>query len=310
MNQKIIIGAVAFFILWASGACSEDKLTPIEDMGKPQYVLPQGEPGSLDSLIYDFYERYGTYVLYDFQENDIRNTWTYFWSNYYVPVKSTNREYAKKMLIFLKENVLDNYMDDFVRKNLVYQIFLVDSVFSNSAGTGTPGTVLTKEKAFVVGNVAPRLDSYTAAQWATVKNDFVNAFTQGFYDAAEIKPSAFLSLRPSGIVVTLAYDPLNEYERYQYTFYMAGFIKWRNLAHGNSNSMYPVEAQDFADYITFLTTNTRSELQHALTRFELVRKRAMLLVPYLKNVLDLDVITTQNNNCPEDPIPANFFEQF
>ena len=53
------------FLGWAAFACSDDLATD-ESLAEVGYELPQGEEGSLEALIYDVYERYGTYVLYDF----------------------------------------------------------------------------------------------------------------------------------------------------------------------------------------------------------------------------------------------------
>ena len=90
-----------------------------------------------------------------------------------------------------------------------------------------------------------------------------------------------------------------------------GYVHGKALPNGGYvDILKPTSEQDFADYITFLTTNTKAELTNVLTRYSKMRERALALVPYLKNVLELDVIATQNKNCPEDPVSPDFFEQF
>ena len=95
-----------------------------------------------------------------------------------------------------------------------------------------------------------------------------------------------------------------------YSHRLKGYISGQINFLGVQNYLYPDEEQDFRDYLNILTTSTKAELTNLLTRFDRVRERALVLVPYLKNILNLDVVQTQNQNCPEDPIPEDFFSQF
>ncbi|MBC5622589.1 hypothetical protein [Butyricimonas hominis] len=291
-------------------SCSEDDIVP-KDLSNLQYELPRGEPGSLEEMIYGVYERYGTYILYDFDESVIRTRWTLKWSGWYAPVKPGNEERVKKMVTFLQENLFNGYTDDFVRRNLVYYIFLVDSV-QPPLSSKYPDMAVDDHR-FIIANIGVQLDDYNDARWTSLRTDLISNFTLGFYEAASIKPTQFIASRTPGMSLGIPsknMDPLGEYDDYTYMFYLEGFVKWKNLAHGNSNSLTPDEAQDFADYITFLTNNTKTELTNVFNRFERMKERALILVPYLNNILELNVVATQNKNCPEDPIPENFFSQF
>lgn len=305
-NFKILS---VLFIVISFIACSEDNLHIDEDLAKPQYILSPGEPGSLDAVIFDIHERYGTYVLYDFDEVDIRTNWTTGWSNWYAGVKKGNEKYVKQMIEFVQKSLLDGYTDDFVRANLVYQLFLVDSLCTSWTYDEDDLTnILKKEHAWIISNVGPQLDDWTESDWTALKNELMSLFTLSFYDGAAIKPTQFMALRQAGLIIpTTAVDPEGKYGKEQYGFYKVGYVRWRTLPHGRPNSMAPQEAQDFADYITFLTTTPATELSYVLKRFERMKERTQVLVPYLNNILHLDVVATQNKNCPEDKISADFF---
>lgn len=309
--KNIVIGLLTLTVLGMNG-CSEDNLTVDESLNAPLLTLPKGEPGSIDEMIYKIYERYGTYVLYKFDEKLIRQEWTTHFFGEYIPVKPGNEEYVREMLTFIQENLFDNYTDDFVRRSLVYKIFLVDSVKESSLSSSYSDLVAGEHK-YIIANVGPQLDEFTDARWTEIKNLLQNEFVKSFYGAATIKPTQFIALRTSGIALgipTTDMDPLGEYDDYTYMFYVAGFVKWKNLSHGRPNSLTPDESQDFADFLTLLTTNGKTELTNVIKRFDKMKERIMVLVPYLNNVLNLNVVETQNQNCPEDPIPVDFFSQF
>ena len=306
--RNIITGLLVSMFLGLA-ACSEDNIIVDETMGDPKYSLSPGEPGSVEELIYEFYERYGTYVYYEFEEEDIRWEWTTKWTNTYVPVKPGNEEYVKKMLTFLQENLFDNYTDDFVRQALVYEIFMVDTLQDILWGDNMDLDV--GEHKYIIANVGPQMDEFTDERWTEIRDAVFNEFVLGFYNAATIKPTEFFGLKESGTVIDddELEDPLGEYTNMEYSWYLIGFMGPMTIL-GNPTMIFPEEEQDFADYLTMLTTSTEAELTNLLTRFERVRERALALVPYLNNTLGLNVVETQNKNCPQDPIPEDFFSQF
>ena len=308
-HRNIIIGLLLLAVCSLS-ACSEDDITADETRGEPAYVLSPGEPGSVEELIYEFYERYGTYVYYEFDDVHLRYEWTSPWSVYYVPVQPDSEEYVKRMLTFLQENIFDNYTDDFVKRSLVYEIYLVDSC-KTATYTSSYSDIAVSDHKYVIANVRPEMEDFTEERWNEIRNAVFNQFVLGFYNAAPIKPTEFIALREEGSFIDDddQEDPLGEYSNMDYSWHLIGFMGPKVMAWGPT-MLYPDIEVDFADYLTMLTTSTKTELTNLLTRFERVRERALALVPYLNNTLNLNVVETQNKNCPEDPISENFFSQF
>ena len=312
MNRIFLI-SLLIFITCGFIACSEDDIKVDESLTESLYPLSPGEPGSVDELIYQFYERYGTCVYYKFEEQQIRYYWTSEYTGEYIPVKPGNEEYVRMMLTFLQENIFDNYEDDFVRGALVYSIFLVDSCTEASYLTEYVDFIGDEEHKYIIANVGPQLDNWTDADWQDLHDAVYEAFVTGFYNAASVKPTEFLSLREPGSYLPFdaeVSDPLGEYDDLTYSHRLRGYIFGQTSILGTQNSLYPKEDQDFRDYLNMLTNSTKAELTNILTRFDRIRERAVVLVPYLKNILNLDEVATQNQNCPEDPIPEDFFSQF
>lgn len=303
VKYNTLIGCLLAFMALS---CSDD-LTIDENLSEVGYDLPQGEPGSLDALIYDVYERYGTYVLYDFDEQDIRVEWTGSWSNHYSPVPEGSEQYIRQTIEFVQKELLDGYTDDFVRRNLVYRIFLVDTLNALFSEPDEFEYLVEREHGWVIGNVGPRMAEWTDEDWNELKTELSSKFTLAFYGAASIKPTQFLALRYGELTMPMDLeDPLEEYDAQRYTTYTYGYIRGKVIAN-NESWLTPAEDQDFADYITFLTTTPATELMHVLDRFEAVRERAKVLVPYLDTTLGLGVAATQNKNCPNDPIAEDYF---
>ena len=313
MNRTFLI-SLLIFMTCGFIACSEDDIKVDESLTESLYPLSPGEPGSVDELIYQFYERYGTCIYYKFEEQQIRYGWTSKYTGDVIPVKPGNEEYVRTMVTFLQENIFENYEDDFVRGALVYNIFLVDSCTRYSANGDYLDFIGDYDHKYIIANVGPQLDDWTDADWRALRDAVYEVFVTGFYNAASVKPSEFISLKEPGL--TLPFDekyedPLSEYESMVYSFRLKGYMSpTYNTLTGLPTYLYPDEEEDFRAYLNTLTNSTKTELTNILTRFERVRERALVLVSYLKNILNLDVVATQNQNCPEDPIPENFFSQF
>lgn len=321
---------LAVFAVVVAG-CKDDDISVDTEMGKT-YEAPQpGAPGSLQQKIYEFYERWGTYVFYDFDELDMRYVWNNSkWNNEYTPVQDGFEQYAIRMLEYI-EDMFAVYTNDFVRPNFVYRIFLVDN-FKNETGTATQDIFL-KGNDYVIGNIGASMDGMKTAQWNAIQSTIVGEFTRKYYDSNPIKPTAFFNLRitmdenvafdnlvPGGVQD----DPLGEYydldptgyygDNYaaRYTYMLGGFIEPIFLAFTWSMYRTPTLAKDYADFTSFLITKPAAQIKRIFERsdFQLLQQRILALVTYLDDVVDMNVIATQNKNCPEDPLPAGYFDQF
>lgn len=136
---KITCCTIAAIAICAISACSnsEGDLTPSGDA--LTYKLPQGN-NDYDQTIVDFYNKYGTYILYQFNDKDAY--WTPSgWKNGaegamsaggkqgYL-VKASESANIKQQLSLLKEVWFDSYTDKFLKAYLPAKILLCSEIDS------------------------------------------------------------------------------------------------------------------------------------------------------------------------------------
>ncbi|MCL2417033.1 MAG: hypothetical protein FWD02_03760 [Bacteroidales bacterium] len=297
-------------------ACSEERLVVDPNLNKPLYDIPEGgPPGSLAALMREFYDRYTTVVRFDFPEREIRSTWTGQWRSWYVPAEVGSEPYGAALLSFLLENLYGRFADEFVRRNLPYKIFLVDSLRSGVLETSALINVASRQNAIILGNVGSQQAEFTDSVWEQIRVEVQEMFIRGFYDAAPSRPAAFILSRSRsefGLFPEVGLeDPLGEYTSFRYRALRDGFVRgWMPTPTSPETGIAPGQLQDFADFTLMIIQEPATEITNLFTRFPLLRQRALILVPFLQNVVGLDVVTTQNNNHPGDPLPADFFQQW
>lgn len=141
--MKTIYSILAYCIfmaitLFSVSACSysEDELTPSGDA--LSYKLPQGS-NDYDQTIVDFYKKYGTYILYKFEDkeaywtpsgwkNGVEGEMSVGKSGYLV--KGADPSYIKQQLALLKEVWFDSYSEKFLKTYLPSKILLCSEIDS------------------------------------------------------------------------------------------------------------------------------------------------------------------------------------
>ena len=162
MKMAIYI-MLALFLSGMASCGSEDSINPIPELGNPPFDLPRGEEGSLEELIYSVYEKYGSFVLYDFDQTEFYTTWngrTVYW---YAPVKSGNKDHVAQMVTFMLEKVFAGYPEAFIAKFLPKKIYLVDSICNTSSynKSNLVNTLVTNNHGLAVSNVGVKMEAFT-----------------------------------------------------------------------------------------------------------------------------------------------------
>lgn len=318
MKKIIYICLLPVMMLFAG--CSED-INPNPELAGPLYGLQRGEPGSVDELIYKTWESCGVYYLYDYSEYSFLVTnWSGFFSKWYTPVKEENKELVRDVVNLIQDEVFAGMDGDFIRRNWFVRVFLCDSLCDDSEYNldEVIEDFLENGDMLIIPGVGNKMKGYTDEDWGSLKEKFSNLLISRLYLGATEEPTAFFDLRykdpKTGKEATAIYgtswedDPIEEYSPNVYTFRSCGYIKSKANFTGPETIFVPDRQQDVADYITFLTGTTKTELEHVFTRFPKVLERTVTIVPYLVDILGLDIVTMQNTNCPEDPVGADFFK--
>ena len=301
---------IALLILFAGGvaACSEDGLTPDPELSALPYELPRGESGSLEELIYIFHERYGTYILYDVTEVDVNTTWEDRLRYEVVPVDAdAYRGCITELVSFMMDSVFASYPDEFIGELLPRRIYLVDTLEFDAM----LNMAVLENHSLVIAGVGEKMMAFTDSDW----NDFNMELTgmvlgnlfvpQEFYDL--ILTDNMIGI-PGLYIGYYESDPEGEFEDFYYSIYQVGYV---GATRDDMYGMFlaPSEVDDLADYLVFLMSTPGSEIEHICGRFEVVKKRARVVVRSLLEEQDLDVVAIQNANNPSDPLAADYFDE-
>lgn len=301
------------FFLWLPlfFACSEDDLTPQVDV-TPEYEEQLKENASkseTDAKLYEWYQKYNTAFLYDFTEADFRWMWSSEYTKAYVAFDKDSEEDMALLADFvvkIEEQFLANYDEEFLQKNLPYKIFLVRDLWNSISTSGTRQVALSNElNAMVFGCMTSATSAFSASK---VNSETTSVFATFWYDKIEIKPEKFIAAQPvlkysllswpvdPEVEADLAVKPDwdNEYHRAN----VCGYIR----SYDMTGVKEPSDAQDYADYLNFLSHSTRTEIYKITSFYWRVAWRATLFMEYYLEVYGEDLIATQNANCPDDPV--------
>ena len=188
-----IMKKTILFLALLSGVClssctSDNEIGDIPAL-EPDYTLPQGNSPA-DQRIVDFYNTYGSYVLYDYTDADFR------WSQMegstadYSFTKADPR-YAGEMLDLLEQAWVDLYPTEFHKKYMPYRIFLADGLFYGSSQT--PVKVWVDKGKVAVADCSAALTQMTAEEKAAFKNELQQSLWKQWAKNLEF-PKAFFAV--------------------------------------------------------------------------------------------------------------------
>ncbi|MEY8591068.1 hypothetical protein AALK14_06425 [Butyricimonas hominis] len=312
MMKKLIYSLVILFVPLVFACTSEDSLKPLPELGNPPFELPRGEAGSVEEQIYSVYEKYGSFVLYDFDRTEFYTTWnsrTVYW---YAPVKEANKNYVGQMVTFMLEDVFASYPEAFIAKFLPKKIYLVDSVCNSSTynRSNLVTTLNLNNHGMAVSHVGSGMDQFGDSDWEKVRSGIVTGIMGTIYDSMDV-PAEFFSLVSYQFIYQYDEeedaDPEGEFDAYHYVLYSHGLV---------GSDHYPdygyfmphKDGADLGDYLSFLMSTPKTEMDRIFARFDIVKQRAFLIAKFIVKQMEMDPIALQNSFCPNDPLPVGYFD--
>ena len=142
----------------------------------PDYELPQGK-SEADDRIVEMYEKYGTYILYEYTkmdvyyDNGINQDGTIY--------EDPDPKYVEYMMDLLDKIWFKAYPESFNQQTLPYQIFLAKKIEGLSPVTGeviSEQTVYAGNHSFMVGKCDEKLKDFTQEELRDFKNTLQVAF--------------------------------------------------------------------------------------------------------------------------------------
>lgn len=185
MNRKYIYITLLLSICLLS--CSkEDDLGKIEPL-TPDYTLPQSKSPA-DKRIVDFYNKYETYILYEFTESDFNWSQMEGSSSNYTFTKA-DPQYAGEMLDLLEDAWVSLYPVDFHKKYMPYKIFLTEELFYGSSAQ--PVDVWVSQGQIAVSHCSAALKEMTTEEKMTFKRNIQQALWEKWADKMNFPDTFF-----------------------------------------------------------------------------------------------------------------------
>ena len=297
-------------------SCSDDDMDLSQELTGPLYELKKGEPGSVDELIYNIWEDCGVYYLYNYGPNAFQvSNWSSAFNYEFTPVKSEDMEAVRGVVSNIQNKVFAGMDNDFIHRNWYVRVFLCDELF-NSSGRKVTDPYVENADALIIPNVNQKILEYTEEDWDKWATNFSDLLISRLYLGATVEPTEFFDLRPkraNGKDLTAIYtdawiaDPDQRYSKNVYTFRTNGFVRSKPTSLQVESVMIVDRKTDVADYINFLTKTTKEEMDWCWAHFPLMKQRAQVLIPYLYDVLGLDLESMQNANVPDDPVSSGYY---
>ena len=267
----------------------------------------------MEEQIYSVYEKYGSFVLYDFDQKEFYTTWNGRVVYWYAPVKKGNEAYVSQMVTFMVEDVFASYPEAFISKFLPKKIYLVDSICNTSSynKSNLVNTLATDNHGLVVSYVGSKMDSYRDSDWDAMRSGIVTSIMGNIYNTMDV-PGEFFDLVEYLFIYMYDEeedaDPEGEFDAYHYVLYTNGYVN-SNAFPDYGYFMPHRNGDDLGDYLSFLMSTPKTEMDRIFARFDIVKKRSFLIARFMVEEMEMDPIALQNSFCPNDPLPVGYFDE-
>lgn len=260
-------------------ACSgNDDVETIEQWNE-EYVLPQGKSDADDRIV-EYYNQYGTYILYEYTDLDFR----YELGDTYMH-ELPDPAYVGDMLDFLEDIWFDFYPADFHKKFMPLKIMLADYIASEDIWTGTmiPTFYASGAACIGFGFCSDTLQKISPATKLEFKRKLHENFWFKWGEIIEI-PEEFYEV--SDYSHAAVSEPTSEdYTRKRGFVTYSGF-EWS--LYVNSQTKMLDEKTDFWSYLIGFVTRSSADWEEDL-KWPLVKQKYDILRNYLQDTYGFDI---------------------
>lgn len=261
------------FILFTAMACvdNDDISGKLEVFDKP---VIKNDGSSLDKKIVSVYEKYNTYIKYEFEESEFRWNWRI---NELSTYELADKTKAEEVIDTIISSVYEPLGDEFAKEYLSYKVLLVSYLKLPLGGVRSAHTGVNY---VVVSNVG---DSFDDIDKDKFKTDILSVFIEELFDRIPY-PAEFATISKEFYSLYFIKDE---------TKYGYGFLE----KDRGSDRKPPMVAQDFADYVGMIVHKPAEVRNEIVENNFIVKKKMNLVIQYFKDNFG---ITLPLKELPED----------
>lgn len=267
--MKNVATYLSIFCLLYCMACSEDKkigeITPLA----MAYELPQGK-SSADERIVDLYNRYGTFIVYEYENRDFVYDNALSLYEYELP----DPQYVQDMMDLLEDIWFGFYSEKFHQKTLPYQIFLAKDLVNTMYDRGE--FVVLGNFSFALERCSDEIRNLTPEAKLKLKNELqYTLWWKKWIPSKKIEiPEEFYEVSNYDIITTDTDESAaNYYKAEGFISYIDGFT-YKN--------------EDIEAFINGMLTWTSERWVEEL-KWPLVKKKYDILRDYFMKNYDIDL---------------------
>lgn len=268
MNKNILYIFMALMIVFVS--CNDDE-EPFVEFKKSKYDLSEGEEGSVQREIYNFYTKYNSIILVNADSSDYRYN---FASPNAIKIVNADEAYHKAGIQFLYDVWLNNYSDEFNQKFLPFSIILCDTIYD---AKGNELEMYSSRGFVALSGVNEDLESMSDETKKAFSKKLNFEFL-GKNMLAERKafviPNKFFSIskRYYGEM-----SFLDDEEIYKQGFLDTDFVR-------------PSRDQDGVQYIKFITLSTQEHIDYMTSTYPNIKLKYDILKQFFADEFAIDIL--------------------
>lgn len=261
MNKKFLISISVFLFLLSGCGYEPDHYTG--ELMKMEYNLTEGEDGSFQRIIYDFYNKYGSVILANVSEADYKYNFTDP-NDIEIINCSGDEDNLKNAYSLFKEIFLDRYTDEFLKNNLTFNIIFCEEIVKRS----TKLDYYVSSNFIAIAGVDSKLLEISEEEIEQIKAnlhvDYWNTY-MGTYSTKFKVDYRFYQFSENDYNESRGwFDPNFTLEEWC----EAGFLPDIFLGY-----QMPSQKKDFDSYLSFLLTNRKEDCQELFDSYDLIRKK-------------------------------------
>lgn len=275
--KKIMNYLMVLFVCGFIACSGNDKIEYIEPWTE-EYVLPQGKSDA-DDRIMNYYDQYGTYILYEYSDLEFRYEFPNLIYDYELP----DLAYVGDMLDLLEDIWFDFYPVDFHKKYMPLKIMLAKQfVYQNTFGVTTLYFTASGTSSIGIGFCSDTLRKITPETKLGFKNDLQGSLWTTWLNKVEF-PDEFFTI--SDYSYNADMDPMSDnYARKRgfVTYYFSGMaLEWSTS--GTLDSQI-----DLLSFLTGMLIRTSEDWKTDL-EYPLVKKKYDILRSWFQEKYGFDM---------------------